>query len=142
VAGFTACVYRRFAPDTDPDAIAEATALLTGQDYTLAELCWAARRMPFDADVAAAIEHKTQNPFWILAATDRIIQTSRRVRRALVRVVDGFEKRQLLQLSPDLRDADFHICKFDHGDQPLYRFAPSANRSAEAQEALKNLLAE
>ncbi len=112
--------------------------MIASRGYTLDELSWCARELPFDMQVAESQQYKTPNAYWLLPHIERIIVRSRQIRRQLTDMIltekdIGF----LLRDAPELSRGDFHRAGYTAQDEPLYRYRPGCPVSAEAQAMQK-----
>jgi len=96
--------------------------LLAAYDYTRAELIYAMREVPRDPERFGGRGVTIQD-------VERIVRQSRTMRARLDQQIDEEALGELLAEFPDdLNREDFHCSGFNKFDEPLYRYAPDAEK--------------
>jgi len=113
-------------PDADEDRVSVLTRYLSAQDYTDAEIRYAARELPKDEHLDAKMRYgKPLTP----ADFERVIGRVRKLRRVLGQQRIP-EKRvdALVDEMDKLSRGDFGQCGFDANDNPVYTITADARQ--------------
>jgi len=116
-------------PDADPGRVQVLSQYLMAQDYTDAEVRYAARELPKDEHLDAKMRYgKPLTP----ADFERVIGRIRKLRRVLSQQRIP-EKRvdALISEMPELIREDFGQMGFDGNDNPVYTLTKQARRRLE-----------
>jgi hypothetical protein len=116
-------------PSADPDRVQVLSQYLMAQDYTDAEIRYAARELPKDEHLDAKMRYgKPLTP----ADFERVISRIRRLRSVLSQQRIPEDRVQgLVEEMPELSREDFGQMGFDGQDNPVYTLRKEARQRLE-----------
>lgn len=122
IASTVGMVVSLVEPDADDDRVQVLTRYLCSQDYTEAEIRYAARELPKDEHLDNKMRYgKPMTP----ADFERVIKRSRKVRSKLRKSMDRDTMLEMIEMEPALSEEDFGK-RHDRDNNTVYKLKADA----------------